>query len=176
MNQVGCCIAVYPFSSCDSVLDVIRQLQSVDIPDQQLSVISSGLEAYRNKMVVDSLPRSSYINGISEGSWFELVDLLNGEAFIQASDFDLLTVIGALSSSETFENYYIKQRNEFSELHKLLYLVGVPQSSFEHYESFLKTGKLLLIAHGDHQLIEYASNLLDTSNSMDVALHFINTD
>lgn len=175
MNQVGSCVAVYPLSSSDSVLEVIKQIQAFDNFDQRLSVISTKLAEEKNSTDIGRRSMPLHDNRQND-FWLDLGRLLKGEAFIQASESNQLKVIGALSSSKKTDNSHVKQWNRFSELHSLLYLVGVPQSSFEHYENFLKTGKLLLIAHGDYQLIECASNLLDMSSSVDVALHFINTD
>ena len=155
MSHVGSCVAVFPLHSCENILEVIKQLQAVDYSNRQLSVIGVQRE--------------------QEEFWHNLQSVLVGGTFIQIPELGFLTVAGGLSTTINIGVPNKIQQYNYTELGKLLYLVGVPESSFQYYEAAIKAGQFILIAYGENLEIESAGNLLELSSSVDVSLHLLNT-
>lgn len=52
-----------------------------------------------------------------------------------------------------------------------LYRIGIPQKSVVQYETEVKNGKLLLVAHGTPEEIEHAKDILRQTQAQAVAIH-----
>ena len=52
-----------------------------------------------------------------------------------------------------------------------LYSIGIPKQSILNYETEIKTGKFLLIAHGTSEEVTYAKNIINKAGATQAALH-----
>jgi hypothetical protein len=52
-----------------------------------------------------------------------------------------------------------------------LYRIGIPQKSVVQYETEVKNGKVLLVAHGTPEEIEHAKDILRQTQAQAVAVH-----
>ena len=75
----------------------------------------------------------------------------------------MVWIIGALESAVVLGG--------FSALGAALFSIGIPENSVLEYETQIKNGKLLLVAHGTAQEVERAKDLLDQSHANSTAVH-----
>jgi len=59
----------------------------------------------------------------------------------------------------------------FSALGAALFSIGIPKNSIVEYETEVKNGKLLLVAHGTPDEVERAKELLDKSRAKKTTVH-----
>jgi hypothetical protein len=52
-----------------------------------------------------------------------------------------------------------------------LYSIGIPKNSVLQYETEIKNGKLLLVAHGTPEEVERAKDLLDQTQANTTTVH-----
>ena len=52
-----------------------------------------------------------------------------------------------------------------------MYSVGIPKNSVLQYETEVKNGKLVLVAHGTPEEVERAKDLLDQSEANSATVH-----
>jgi len=52
-----------------------------------------------------------------------------------------------------------------------LYSVGIPKNSVVQYETEVKNGKLLLVAHGTPEIVERAKNILHQAQAKSTTVH-----
>jgi hypothetical protein len=174
MNQIGSCVAVYSIHYSDNILEVIKQLKAVDYSDNQLTVIGRGCDKRERDSGVFNFFKQFGTEGKQKEFWNNLKYLLVGDDVLDTPELEKIKIAGGLSNSLLLENSDQIIKNNYSELDRLLYFVGIPETSFNYYESMIKKGKLVLIANGNHHQIETAGELLELSNSIDVSIHFAN--
>ncbi len=58
-----------------------------------------------------------------------------------------------------------------SALGAALYSIGIPKNSVLQYETQVKNGKLLLVAHGTPEEVERAKDLLDQTEANSTTVH-----
>ena len=58
-----------------------------------------------------------------------------------------------------------------SALGAALYSIGIPKDSILQYETQVKNGKLLLVAHGTPEEVERAKDLLDQTEANSTTVH-----
>jgi len=178
MNIPSSCVAVYPASpiNTDNISIIVKKLLSLDYPASRLSVIGKGSLMEDHTIGIYKQPDQIRYKGKQDQFWIDLWGLLAGEAFFLIPEFGSLAVAGSLSSIIMSENNNLNYSKELNVLGKALHDVGIPDGSINHYESVLKSGQLMLIAHGNTQEIELAGRILELSkNIKDVSLHFVNS-
>ena len=52
-----------------------------------------------------------------------------------------------------------------------LYSIGIPKNSVVKYETEVKNGKILLVAHGTAEDVEHAKELLDGTQAESATIH-----
>ena len=72
-------------------------------------------------------------------------------------------IIGALESAAVMGG--------LSALGAAMYSVGIPKNSVLQYETHVKSGKLLLVAHGSPEEVERAKDILDQSDADSTTVH-----
>lgn len=181
MNQTSSCVAVYPSfaEEDDQLIQVINNLLSNNISSNKLSVIGKGSEQGDHTIGIYKVLDEIKYKGEQNEFWHALWELLSGEAFFLIPEFGSLAVAGELSSLMQVpfdeDSTELLDANNFTELGKVLFRIGIPEYSIIQYEAILKSGQLILIIHGNNQEIEEAGNLLEYTQNMDISLHFTNT-
>jgi len=176
MNYVGSCSAVYSPHSYSNILKVIKQLLEIDYSNYQLSVIGRRVNVTVEESVFFRLLKSFRHKKIENHFWDDLREISKGEISFQTSEFDSIAVMGELSHLNLKKNQAVKIHDPYTEIRRQLYLVGIPETSFDYYETILKNGQLLLIIHGTYQELKQAGNLLDLTGNINVSLHLTNTN
>jgi hypothetical protein len=139
---------------------------------QQLSIL--GKEYHSEERVVGyytSGHRMKYW-GEMGAFWGELWDLLVGAAFFVVPGIGPILIagplglwmVGAMESAEAVDG--------LSVVGAALYSIGIPRDSIRRYESAIKGGKLLLVAHGTAGEVEGARDILRSTQPDEVNLHF----
>jgi len=181
MKKVSSCVAVYPSytEQDDQLIQVIKDLLANSFSSNNLSVIGKGSMLDDHTIGIYKVLDEIKYKGEQNEFWHALWELLSGEAFFLIPEFGSLAVAGELSSlmqvpvvEDSMEDF---ESNNFTELGKVLFRIGIPEYSIMQYESILKSGQIILIVHGSNQEVEEAGNLLEFTQNMDISLHFTNS-
>jgi hypothetical protein len=172
--NAGSCVAIYPENYSASVLGVIEQLQAINFSEEQLTIIAQDTAEFKRSSVNQPGIFARYrLKTRQDNFWLKLGNLLKKEIHMQPPDNGDVRIVGALAS-ESFSSQSEKiVVDDDSKLRKLLSQVGIPENSFDFFKSFLKNGKLVLIAVGDYNEIESAAKLIEQSQITDMSIHLV---
>jgi len=170
MNSVKNSV-VATFDSHDQAEAAIRELQKDGFNMKQLSIV--GKDYHTEEHVVgyytngDRMMRWGKMGAFWGGFW----SLMFGSAFFWVPGVGQLLVagplvmwiVGALESAVVVGG--------FSALGAGLYGIGIPKHSVVQYETEVKNGKLLLVAHGTADEVERAKAILEQSQANLTTVH-----
>lgn len=170
-NKTNSVVAV--FASHDQAEKAIRDLQKDGFDMKKLSIV--GKDYHTDEHVVgyyNTGDRMLYWGKLG-AFWGGFWGLLLGSAFFWVPGVGpllvggplVLWIVGALEEAVVVGG--------FSALGAALYSIGIPNNSVVQYETAVKTGKLLLIAHGTADEVEHARELLDQSNANSTTMHTV---
>ena len=103
--------------------------------------------------------------------WGGLWGLLFGSAFFWIPGVGPLLVAGPLAAIILGGLEGAAVVGGLSALGAALYSIGIPKDSIVKYETALKAGKFLLIAHGTPENVTTAKNIVEKTNSIAVDHH-----
>jgi hypothetical protein len=159
MNKENSVVAIYPSHTAAEV--AIKELQQADFDMKKLSII--GRDYHTDEHVVGYYNTGDRMKawGKTGAFWVGLWCLLFGSAFFWIPGLGPLLVggplvvmiVGALESAAVVGG--------LSALGAGLFSMGIPKDSVVRYETALKTGKFVLIAHGSTEDLARARKILD---------------
>ncbi len=169
MSDKNSVVAIY--ESHDRAEDAIRELQKDGFDMKKLSIV--GKDYHTEEHVVgyyNTGDRMKYWGKLG-AFWGGFWGLLFGSAFFWLPGIGPLLVggplvvwiIGALESAVVMGG--------LSALGAALYSIGIPKDSILQYETHVKNGKLLLVAHGTPEEVQRAKDLLDQTEANLTAVH-----
>ena len=159
------------FESHDQAEAAIRELQKGGVDMRHLSIV--GQDYHTNEHVVgyfNAGDRMKYWGKLG-AFWGGFWGLLFGSAFFWVPGAGpllvggplVLWIVGALDEAIVVGG--------LTALGAALYSIGIPKNSVVQYETEVKTGKLLLIAHGTPDEVVLAKKLLDHSRAKSATIH-----
>ncbi len=145
--------------------DAVKKLQKAGFDMKQLSIV--GRDYHSDEHVVgyyNSGDRMKYWGKLG-AFWGGIWGILFGAAFFWVPGVGPLVVAGPLTAAILggLENAAIV--GGLSALGAGLYGIGIPKDSIVKYETALKAGKFLLIAHGTPDNVATAKGILDQTDS-----------
>ena len=162
---------VATFDSHDSAEAAIRKLHEGGFDMKKLSII--GKDFHTEEDVVGYYNTGDRMKswGKQGAFWGGFWGMLFGSAFFWLPGFGPLLVagplvvwiVGALESAAVVGG--------FSVLGAALFSIGIPENSVLQYESQVKNGKLLLVAHGSPAELDQARKVLDRSEAKSTTFH-----
>jgi uncharacterized membrane protein len=169
MSKTNSVVAV--FESHDQAESAIRELQNDGFDMKKLSIV--GKDTHTEEHVVgyyttgDRMMYWGKVGAFWGGFW----GLLLGSAFFWVPGVGQLLVagplvvwiVGALEESAVLGG--------LSALGAGLFSMGVPKHSVVQYETEVKNGKLLLVAHGSAEDVERAKALLNHTKAKSATIH-----
>ena len=169
MSNMNSVVAVY--ESHDQAENAIRELQKDDFDMKKLSIV--GKDYHTEEQVVgyyttgDRMLYWGKVGAFWGGFW----GLLLGSAFFWVPGVGQLLVagplviwiVGALEEAAVFGG--------ITALGAGLYSIGIPKNSVVKYETEVKNGKLVLIAHGTAEEVERAKNILQQTQAQTTTVH-----
>jgi uncharacterized membrane protein len=159
------------FASHDQAEDAIRELQKDGFDMKQLSIVGKDYHTEEHVVGYYTTGDRMIYWGKLGAFWGGFWGLLLGSAFFWVPGVGPLLVggplvvwiIGALEEAAVVGG--------FSALGAALFSIGIPKNSVVEYETEVKNGKLLLVAHGTPDEVERAKELLDKSRAKKTTVH-----
>ena len=165
--------AIAIFNSHHAAEEAVRQLQNEGFDMKKLSIIGKDYET--EDQVVGFYNTGDRVKywGKMGAFWGGLWGMLFGAALFWVPGIGLLAIggpivswlIGALEGAVVVAGV--------SALGAALYSIGIPKDSIVSYETALKGGKFLLVAHGTTDDVNRAKELLQASGADDLTVHHV---
>ncbi len=169
MSNTNSVVAV--FESHEQAEDAIRELQKDGFDMKKLSIV--GKNYHTDEHVVgyyttgDRMMYWGKIGAFWGGFW----GLLFGSAFFWVPGIGqvlvagplVMWIVGALEEAAVFGG--------LSALGAALFSIGIPKKSVLQYETEVKSGRLLLVAHGTLDEVQRAKELLGQTNTTKAEVH-----
>ena len=166
-------VAIY--QSHQQAEEAIKELQRDGFDMKKLSIV--GKDYHTDEHVVGyytTCDRMTYwgTSGAFWGAfWGGMWALLFGSAVFMVPGIGPLLVAGPLVMWIVGAAEGAVVVGSLSALGAGLYSIGIPRDSVLKYETAVKTGKLLLIAHGTLEEVERARDILSQTNSESTTVH-----
>ena len=170
MNSVKNSV-VATFDSHDRAEEAIRELQKSGFDMKKLSIV--GKDYHTEEDVVgyyNAGDRMKYWGKLG-AFWGGFWGLLFGSAFFWVPGIGQVLVAGPLVMWIVGALEGAVMTGGLTALGAGLYSIGIPKNSVLQYETQVKNGKLLLVAHGTAAELERAKELLDQTDANSTALH-----
>jgi len=159
------------FESHDRAEDAIRELQKDGFDMKKLSIV--GKDYHTEEHVVgyyNTGDRMKYWGKLG-AFWGGFWGLLFGSAFFWVPGIGQLLVAGPLVMWIVGALEGAVVTGGLTALGAGLYSIGIPKNSILQYETQVKNGKLLLVAHGTPEEVARAKALLDQTKANSTAVH-----
>jgi uncharacterized membrane protein len=169
MTEKNSVVAI--FDSHDRAEDAIRELQKSGFDMKKLSIVGKDFHAEENVVgYYNAGDRMKYWGKLG-AFWGGFWGLLFGSAFFWVPGIGPLLVAGPLVASIVGALEGAVMTGGLSALGAGLVSMGIPKNSVLQYETQLKNGKLLLVAHGTAEEVARAKDLLDQSEANSATVH-----
>ena len=159
------------FDSHDKAENAVRELQADGFDMQKLSIV--GKDYHTEEHVVgyyNAGDRMSYW-GQQGAMWGGLWGFLFGSAFFWVPGLGPLLIAGPLVAWIVGALEGAVVLGGLSVLGAALASIGIPKNSIVQYETEVKNGKLLLVAHGKADEVERARGLLHRTQAKTSTIH-----
>ena len=169
MSEKNSIVAI--FQSHNQAEDAVRELQKDGFDMKKLSIV--GKDYHTDEQVVgyyttgDRMMYWGKLGAFWGGFW----GLLFGSAFFWVPGVGPLVVAGPLVTWIVGALEGAVMTGGLSALGAGLYSIGIPKNSVLQYETEVKNGKLLLLAHGTADEVERAKDLLHQTEATETTIH-----
>jgi uncharacterized membrane protein len=162
---------VATFESHDRAEDAIRELQKSGFDMKKLSIVGKDYHTEENVVGYYNTGERMKYWGKLGAFWGGFWGMLFGSAFFWLPGIGTVLVagplvvwiVGALESAAVMGG--------LSALGAALFSIGIPENSVLQYETQVKNGKLLLVAHGTAEEVERVKDLLDQTEANSATVH-----
>jgi uncharacterized membrane protein len=168
MSNSNSVVAV--FETHSQAEQAIRDLQKDGYDMKKLSIV--GKDCHTEEHVVgyyNTCDRMSYW-GKAGALWGAFWGLLFGSAFFWIPGIGPILVGGPLVMMIVGGLEGAVMTGSLSALGAALFSIGIPKNSVLQYETEIKNGQLLLVAHGTHDEVERAKEILNQSHATTTTL------
>ena len=169
MSKTNSVVAV--FQSHDQAEDAIRELQKDGFDMKKLSIVGKDFHTEEHVVGYYNAGDRMLYWGKQGAFWGGFWGLLFGSAFFLVPGIGPLLVAGPLVMwiVGVLEGAVVV--GGVSALGAGLSSIGIPKNSVVQYETEVKNGKLLLVAHGTAEEVERAKDLLDRTQAKTTTVH-----
>ena len=169
MSNKNSVVAV--FASHDKAEDAVRKLQKSGFDMKKLSIV--GKDYHTDEHVVgyyNAGDRMMYWGKLG-AFWGGFWGLLIGSAFFWVPGIGPLLVAGPLAAAiiGALENAVLV--GGLSALGAGLYSLGIPKDSVVEYETAVKAGNLVLVAHGTPEDVAKAKSIVEQTDATKTVAH-----
>lgn len=170
-NAVKNCSLVATYDSHEKAEAAVKELQVAGYPMKKLSIV--GRDYHTDEQVVGYYNNGDRMKawGKSGAFWGGIWGLLFGSAFFWVPGLGPLLVAGPLISWIVGALEGAVVVGGLSALGAGLFGIGIPKNSILQYETALKTGKFLLIAHGTTDDASMAKEILHRTGLESFEIH-----
>ena len=165
--------AIAIFNSHHAAEEAVRHLQMEGFDMKKLSIVGKDYET--EDQVVGFYNTGDRVKywGKMGAFWGGLWGLLFGAALFWVPGIGLLTIGGPIVSWLVGALEGAVVVGGLSSLGAALYSIGIPRDSIVTYETALKAGKFLLVAHGTPDEVNRAKELLRASDAEHLTVHHV---
>lgn len=151
--------------------DAVKQLQQAGFDMKKLSIVGKGYHTEEN--VVGYYTTGERIKhwGRYGAFWGGIWGLLFGSAFFMIPGIGPLVAAGPIVAWIVGGLETAAVVGGLSALGAGLYSIGIPKESILQYETSLKAGKFMLVAHGTPEEVTRAKAILADSGASETQLH-----
>jgi uncharacterized membrane protein len=169
MSGESSVVAVY--DSHNQAEDAVRELQKSGVDMKQLSIV--GKDYHTDEHVVgyyNTGDRMMYWGKLG-AFWGGFWGLLLGSGFFWVPGIGQLLVAGPLVMLIVGALEGAVVTGGLTALGAGLYSIGIPKNSVLKYETEVKNGRLLLVAHGTADEVQRARDLLHQTQAVETTIH-----
>ena len=159
------------FESHDQAEDAIRELQKDGFDMKKLSIVGKDYHTEENVVGYYTTGDRMKYWGKLGAFWGGFWGLLLGSAFFWVPGIGQCSWRGHSSCGSSVRLKSAAVIGGLSALGAGLYSIGIPKNSVVQYETEVKNGKLLLVAHGTPDEVERAKDLLGCSHAKSTTVH-----
>ena len=159
------------FESHDQAEDAIRELQKDGFDMKKLSIVGKDYHTEEHVVGYYTTGDRMLYWGKAGAFWGGFWGLLLGSAFFWVPGIGQVLVAGPLVMWIVGALEEAVVVGGLGALGAALYSVGIPKNSVVQYETEVKNGKLLLVAHGTPDKIERAKNILHQAHAISTPMH-----
>jgi uncharacterized membrane protein len=162
---------VATYASHDGAEAAIKELQKSGFDMKKLSIV--GRDYHTEEQVVGYYNNGDRMKawGKSGAFWGGIWGMLMGSAFFWVPGLGPLLIAGPLIGSIVGALEGAVMLGGVSALGAGLFGIGIPQDSILHYETAVKAGNFLLIAHGSVNDAGLAKEILQKTDSAAIEIH-----
>ena len=169
MPKTNSVVAVY--DSHEKAEEAIRELQKDGFDMQKLSIVGKDYHTEEHAVGYYNAGDRMLYWGKAGAFWGGFWGLLLGSGFFWVPGIGQLLVAGPLVMWIVGALEEAVVVGGMGALGAALFSIGIPKNSIVQYETEVKNGKLLLVAHGTADEVERAKNLLDQSRAKATTIH-----
>ncbi len=169
MSYTNSVVAV--FESHDQAEDAVRELQKDGFDMKKLSIVGKDYHTQEHVVGYYNTGDRMLYWGKLGAFWGGLWGMLFGSAFFWVPGIGQLLVAGPLVMWIVGALEEAAVVGGLSALGAALYSIGIPKNSVVQYETEVKSGKLLLVAHGTSDEVERARDLLRQTQAKTATVH-----
>ena len=169
MSEKNSVVAI--FETHNQAEDAVRELQKDGFDMKKLSIV--GKDYHTDEHVVgyyNTGDRMMYWGKLG-AFWGGFWGLLFGSAFFWVPGIGPLVVAGPLVTWIVAALEGAVMTGGLTALGAGLYSIGIPKNSIVQYETEVKSGKLLLVAHGTADEVEHARDILRQTGVETTTVH-----
>ena len=159
------------FDSHDRAEDAIRELQKSGFDMKKLSIIGRDYHTEENVVGYYTTGDRMMYWGKLGAFWGGFWGLLFGSAFFWVPGIGPLLAAGPVVVWIVAALEGAAMTGGLTALGAALYSIGIPKNSVLQYETQIKNGQLLLVAHGSAEEVARAKDLLDQSEANSATVH-----
>ena len=171
MTKLNSVVAV--FASHEQADAAVRKLQSDGFDMKKLSVVGKDYHTEEHAVGYYNTGDRMLYWGELGVFWGGFWALLFGSAFFWVPGMGPLLVAGPLVAWIVVALEEAVAMGGLGVLAAALYSTGIPKDSVVQYETEVKFGKLLLIAHGTSDEVERAKEIMDQSRASSARIHSV---
>ena len=169
MTNMNSVVAI--FESHDQAEDAIRELQKDGFDMKKLSIVGKDYHTEEHVVGYYTTGDRMLYWGKLGAFWGGFWGLLFGSAFFWVPGIGQLLVAGPLVMWIVGALEEAVVTGGLSALGAALYSIGISKNSVVQYETEVKNGKLLLVAHGTPDEVERARDLLHQTQAKTTTVH-----
>lgn len=169
LTQTNAVVAIY--DSHDQAEDAVKSLQKAGFNMKQLSIV--GRDYHSEEHVVGYYTTGDRMKywGAMGAFWGGLWGFLFGAAFFFIPGIGPIVVAGPLVTWIVAGLEGAAVVGGLSALGAALYGIGIPKNSILKYETALRAGKFVLVAHGAPDEVTRAKEIIETTDAVGSTLH-----
>ena len=151
--------------------DGIKELQKAGFPMKKLSIVGKDYHSEENVVGYYNTGNRMKYWGKLGAFWGSIWGLLFGWAFFAIPGLGPVLVAGPLAASLVAALEGAVVVGGLSAIGAALFSIGIPKDSVLEYETAIKAGKFLIVAHGTADEVAKAKKIIENTKAIESSVH-----